>query len=52
MPQMAPLYWLYLFLFFSIILMLFFIMNFFIKPFNYISSISYNIKPISKSWKL
>nr|YP_010636262.1 ATP synthase F0 subunit 8 [Xeruca formosensis]WBQ48742.1 ATP synthase F0 subunit 8 [Xeruca formosensis] len=34
MPQMAPLYWLMLFFFFLFILSLFFMMNYFISPFE------------------
>nr|YP_009509620.1 ATP synthase F0 subunit 8 [Cranuca inversa]AUN45037.1 ATP synthase F0 subunit 8 [Cranuca inversa] len=34
MPQMAPLYWLFLFLFFLSTLLVFFMMNYFIKPFE------------------
>nr|YP_009317878.1 ATP synthase F0 subunit 8 [Orisarma neglectum]YP_009567682.1 ATP synthase F0 subunit 8 [Orisarma dehaani]AOY41438.1 ATP synthase F0 subunit 8 [Orisarma neglectum]QBB87169.1 ATP synthase F0 subunit 8 [Orisarma dehaani] len=52
MPQMAPLYWLYLFFFFLLMFLLFFMLNYFIKPFNNMSSISYDNKIISKSWKL
>nr|YP_009498515.1 ATP synthase F0 subunit 8 [Parasesarma pictum]AWK60828.1 ATP synthase F0 subunit 8 [Parasesarma pictum] len=52
MPQMAPLYWLYLFIFFLFTLLLFFMMNYFIKPFNSISPVSHETKFIFKSWKL
>nr|YP_009503178.1 ATP synthase F0 subunit 8 [Dotilla wichmanni]AXA13780.1 ATP synthase F0 subunit 8 [Dotilla wichmanni] len=52
MPQMAPLYWLYLLFFFLFIFCLFLIMNYFIKPFNYMTS-SYSPTPTTfKSWKL
>nr|YP_010572967.1 ATP synthase F0 subunit 8 [Potamon fluviatile]UZH44825.1 ATP synthase subunit 8 [Potamon fluviatile] len=52
MPQMAPLFWLSLLFFFILTLMLFLVLNYFIKPFKTfsISSISYYFpKP---SWKL
>nr|YP_009346407.1 ATP synthase F0 subunit 8 [Clistocoeloma sinense]AOR53786.1 ATP synthase F0 subunit 8 [Clistocoeloma sinense] len=52
MPQMAPLYWLYLFIFFLSILLLFFMLNYFIKPYNNMSFISFEKKFFSKSWKL
>nr|YP_010160570.1 ATP synthase F0 subunit 8 [Grapsus albolineatus]QRH17763.1 ATP synthase F0 subunit 8 [Grapsus albolineatus]UBD09492.1 ATP synthase F0 subunit 8 [Grapsus albolineatus]UKS08541.1 ATP synthase F0 subunit 8 [Grapsus albolineatus]UYC29005.1 ATP synthase F0 subunit 8 [Grapsus albolineatus] len=34
MPQMAPLYWLYLFVFFIVSFFLFLSLNYFIKPFD------------------
>nr|UAM92192.1 ATP synthase F0 subunit 8 [Geosesarma penangense] len=52
MPQMAPIYWLYLFIFFLFMFLLFLMLNYFIKPFNNMYSISYNNKNILKSWKL
>ncbi|NP_872444.1 ATP synthase F0 subunit 8 (mitochondrion) [Portunus trituberculatus] len=53
MPQMAPLLWLYLYIFFLLSFIIFLMINYFIKPFETIDS---NI--ISKSsthffnWKL
>nr|YP_010374014.1 ATP synthase F0 subunit 8 [Episesarma lafondii]QJH91608.1 ATP synthase F0 subunit 8 [Episesarma lafondii] len=52
MPQMAPLYWLYLFVFFLLIFLLFFMLTYFIKPFNNMSPITLDKKSFSKSWKL
>nr|YP_010164098.1 ATP synthase F0 subunit 8 [Cardisoma armatum]QRK27413.1 ATP synthase F0 subunit 8 [Cardisoma armatum] len=52
MPQMAPLYWLYLFSFFLFSLTLFFVLNYFIKPFDKMPSLSYDNKIYFKPWKL
>nr|YP_010385148.1 ATP synthase F0 subunit 8 [Tritodynamia horvathi]UPM51602.1 ATP synthase F0 subunit 8 [Tritodynamia horvathi] len=53
MPQMAPIYWLFMFLFFIMSFWLFFMINYFMKPFNKIDSFSDNKKTlVSKSWKL
>nr|UAM92179.1 ATP synthase F0 subunit 8 [Geosesarma faustum] len=52
MPQMAPLYWLYLFIFFLLMLLLFVMLNYYIKPFNNITLTSINNKIFSKHWKL
>nr|YP_010265175.1 ATP synthase F0 subunit 8 [Cleistostoma dilatatum]UIP56968.1 ATP synthase F0 subunit 8 [Cleistostoma dilatatum]UPL64976.1 ATP synthase F0 subunit 8 [Cleistostoma dilatatum] len=52
MPQMAPIYWLYLLFFFLSTLALFFVMNYFIKPFNLLDSSHYSKKTNFKSWKL
>nr|BDL61417.1 ATPase F0 subunit 8 [Ilyoplax integra] len=52
MPQMAPLYWLYLFFFFLTTLLLFIIINYFIKPFPHMKSPSHSSKTPYKLWKL
>nr|YP_010385005.1 ATP synthase F0 subunit 8 [Asthenognathus inaequipes]UPL65015.1 ATP synthase F0 subunit 8 [Asthenognathus inaequipes] len=53
MPQMAPIYWLFMFLFFLMSLMLFFMLNYFLKPFNKIFLLTDNKKTLnSKYWKL
>nr|YP_010164085.1 ATP synthase F0 subunit 8 [Scopimera intermedia]QRK27400.1 ATP synthase F0 subunit 8 [Scopimera intermedia] len=52
MPQMAPLYWLYLFFFFLSILTLFIMMNYFIKPFSHMSPMMHSASNVYKSWKL
>nr|YP_009731820.1 ATP synthase F0 subunit 8 [Macrophthalmus pacificus]QHR85458.1 ATP synthase F0 subunit 8 [Macrophthalmus pacificus] len=52
MPQMAPILWLPMFLFFILFLYIFIILNFFIKPFNKIQPIEYKLNPTFKSWKL
>uniref|UniRef100_UPI0030E1E3A8 ATP synthase F0 subunit 8 n=1 Tax=Austruca iranica TaxID=578236 RepID=UPI0030E1E3A8 len=52
MPQMAPLYWLMLFFFFLLVLTLFIMMNYFIKPFE---KKDYTMKksiPTFKIWSL
>nr|YP_010952673.1 ATP synthase F0 subunit 8 [Tetralia glaberrima]YP_010952725.1 ATP synthase F0 subunit 8 [Tetralia rubridactyla]YP_010952842.1 ATP synthase F0 subunit 8 [Tetralia nigrolineata]WMQ53093.1 ATP synthase F0 subunit 8 [Tetralia glaberrima]WMQ53145.1 ATP synthase F0 subunit 8 [Tetralia rubridactyla]WMQ53262.1 ATP synthase F0 subunit 8 [Tetralia nigrolineata] len=52
MPQMAPLLWSYLFVFFFFSLMLFLIMNYYISPFNKTLA-NLNLHLIQKkSWKL
>nr|YP_009468675.1 ATP synthase F0 subunit 8 [Atergatis integerrimus]AVA09734.1 ATP synthase F0 subunit 8 [Atergatis integerrimus]AVE15425.1 ATP synthase F0 subunit 8 [Atergatis integerrimus] len=52
MPQMAPLLWLYLYFFFLVSLMLILILNFFIKPFEIMSSLQSSKILSPKSWKL
>nr|YP_010384966.1 ATP synthase F0 subunit 8 [Amusiotheres obtusidentatus]UPL64963.1 ATP synthase F0 subunit 8 [Amusiotheres obtusidentatus] len=52
MPQMAPIYWLYLFCFFLSILSLFLIMNYFMPPFSKINSLNVSNLNNFKSWKL
>nr|AUN45076.1 ATP synthase F0 subunit 8 [Macrophthalmus darwinensis] len=52
MPQMAPILWLPMFLFFLFFLFLFISTNYFIKPFNKIQTSSSLILPTSKLWKL
>nr|YP_010579366.1 ATP synthase F0 subunit 8 [Thalamita integra]UEV85598.1 ATP synthase F0 subunit 8 [Thalamita integra] len=53
MPQMAPLMWLYLYVFFLVSLILFMSINYFIKPFQKMDS-SDNIlsSPPQPIWKL
>nr|YP_009863728.1 ATP synthase F0 subunit 8 [Neilupotamon xinganense]QKE31059.1 ATP synthase F0 subunit 8 [Neilupotamon xinganense] len=52
MPQMAPLFWLSLLMFFLFSLMLFFTLNYFIKPYKAFSSLPliYSLPPYL--WKL
>nr|YP_011034135.1 ATP synthase F0 subunit 8 [Entricoplax vestita]WRI34029.1 ATP synthase F0 subunit 8 [Entricoplax vestita] len=52
MPQMAPLLWSLLFVFFLFSFLLFLILNFFIKPFETIASPDVSLPTIHKSWKL
>nr|UEK25928.1 ATP synthase F0 subunit 8 [Rhithropanopeus harrisii]UEK25941.1 ATP synthase F0 subunit 8 [Rhithropanopeus harrisii] len=52
MPQMAPLLWLYLYFFFLLSLMLILILNFFIKPFETMSSSMMTKLTPQKHWKL
>nr|BDL61404.1 ATPase F0 subunit 8 [Deiratonotus japonicus] len=52
MPQMAPMYWLYLFFFFLFILTLFLMMNYFIKPFDLLDTTQSTSKTNFKPWKL
>nr|YP_009154092.1 ATP synthase F0 subunit 8 [Gandalfus puia]AKC99393.1 ATP synthase F0 subunit 8 [Gandalfus puia] len=52
MPQMAPLLWLYLYLFFLTSLMLFLVLNYFITPFEKISMPTLMTHKSQKSWKL
>nr|YP_009469681.1 ATP synthase F0 subunit 8 [Atergatis floridus]AVE15412.1 ATP synthase F0 subunit 8 [Atergatis floridus] len=52
MPQMAPLLWLYLYFFFLMSLMLILVLNFFIKPFEIMSSLSSSQYTTQKPWKL
>nr|YP_009544450.1 ATP synthase F0 subunit 8 [Lupocycloporus gracilimanus]AYW03837.1 ATP synthase F0 subunit 8 [Lupocycloporus gracilimanus] len=53
MPQMAPLLWLYLYMFFLLSFIVFLTLNYFIKPFEKINSD--NILPYTSpqsNWKL
>nr|AGJ50515.1 ATP synthase F0 subunit 8 [Austinograea alayseae] len=52
MPQMAPLLWLYLFMFFLASLMLFLVLNYFISPFEKMSTPILMTHKMQKSWKL
>nr|UNI92558.1 ATP synthase F0 subunit 8 [Euplax sp.] len=52
MPQMAPIMWLPMFIFFLLFLYTFIVMNFYIKPFNKIMTTKYDSNPPSKHWKL
>nr|YP_002327422.1 ATP synthase F0 subunit 8 [Eriocheir japonica]ACJ44952.1 ATP synthase subunit 8 [Eriocheir japonica]UJM44179.1 ATP synthase F0 subunit 8 [Eriocheir japonica] len=53
MPQMAPIYWLFMFFFFLASFLLFFALNYFIKPFYKVNFLQDNKKPlIYKYWKL
>nr|QUB01577.1 ATP synthase F0 subunit 8 [Venitus latreillei] len=52
MPQMAPILWLPMFIFFLLFLYIFIIMNYYIKPFNKIQTFSHESTPILKHWKL
>nr|YP_009239898.1 ATP synthase F0 subunit 8 [Grapsus tenuicrustatus]AMN14532.1 ATP synthase F0 subunit 8 [Grapsus tenuicrustatus] len=52
MPQMAPLYWLYLFVFFLLTFFIFLTLNYFIKPFEKVSSPSSSYSLEFKNWKL
>nr|YP_009912337.1 ATP synthase F0 subunit 8 [Cyclograpsus intermedius]QLD96867.1 ATP synthase F0 subunit 8 [Cyclograpsus intermedius] len=53
MPQMAPIYWLFMFFFFLLSFLLFFMFNYFLKPFSKINFASDSKKTlITKSWKL
>nr|YP_010547121.1 ATP synthase F0 subunit 8 [Hemigrapsus sanguineus]APT69305.1 ATP synthase F0 subunit 8 [Hemigrapsus sanguineus]UYK51635.1 ATP synthase F0 subunit 8 [Hemigrapsus sanguineus] len=53
MPQMAPIYWLFMFFFFILSFLLFFMFNYFMKPFFKIDFMPNNKKPLfHKSWKL
>nr|YP_214825.1 ATP synthase F0 subunit 8 [Pseudocarcinus gigas]AAT52153.1 ATP synthase F0 subunit 8 [Pseudocarcinus gigas] len=52
MPQMAPLMWIYLFFFFLLSLMFFLVLNYYIKPFQSISTSTSYTTTIQKLWKL
>nr|YP_009509594.1 ATP synthase F0 subunit 8 [Pachygrapsus marmoratus]AUN45011.1 ATP synthase F0 subunit 8 [Pachygrapsus marmoratus] len=52
MPQMAPIYWLYMFFFFLLSFSLFFTLNYFIKPFDKIEVTSDSYYLHYKPWKL
>nr|YP_010561856.1 ATP synthase F0 subunit 8 [Chionoecetes bairdi]UYX57817.1 ATP synthase F0 subunit 8 [Chionoecetes bairdi] len=52
MPQMAPLLWLYLFMFFNICLLLYLTVNYFIKPFEKIMTLPDNKILNQKPWEL
>nr|YP_010952738.1 ATP synthase F0 subunit 8 [Domecia hispida]WMQ53158.1 ATP synthase F0 subunit 8 [Domecia hispida] len=52
MPQMAPMMWSWLFLFFIVCFLLFFMMNYFISP---ITQIHFKVEQLftsKKNWKL
>nr|YP_009407060.1 ATP synthase F0 subunit 8 [Stygiocaris stylifera]ASA39609.1 ATP synthase F0 subunit 8 [Stygiocaris stylifera] len=51
MPQMAPLFWLNLFIFFSVSFMLFLIMNYFLPPFSKTKPITLPTKSKKLYWK-
>nr|UFZ13885.1 ATP synthase F0 subunit 8 [Neochauliodes tamdaoensis] len=51
MPQMAPLSWLILFIFFTILFILFNIMNYFMAAPTPELMSSYNLKNYSLTWK-
>nr|YP_010998689.1 ATP synthase F0 subunit 8 [Ocypode sinensis]WPM86849.1 ATP synthase F0 subunit 8 [Ocypode sinensis] len=52
MPQMAPILWAPLFIFFVLSLSLFFLLNYFIKPFEKKSLILNHSTSYVKHWKL
>nr|YP_009509581.1 ATP synthase F0 subunit 8 [Pilumnus vespertilio]AUN44998.1 ATP synthase F0 subunit 8 [Pilumnus vespertilio] len=52
MPQMSPLLWLPLYLFFLTALMLFLVLNYFIKPFEIMNSSNPSENVNQPSWKL
>nr|YP_009407614.1 ATP synthase F0 subunit 8 [Maja crispata]ASF62431.1 ATP synthase F0 subunit 8 [Maja crispata] len=52
MPQMAPLYWLYLFIFFFLSLIFFISMNYFLQPFDTPNTLSFSTSLKQKTWKL
>nr|YP_010936714.1 ATP synthase F0 subunit 8 [Tzotzilthelphusa villarosalensis]WKW91710.1 ATP synthase F0 subunit 8 [Tzotzilthelphusa villarosalensis] len=52
MPQMAPLLWLLLFIYFLMSLLIFLMMNYFIKPFNKILFLKNPLTSLYKPWKL
>nr|YP_009648772.1 ATP synthase F0 subunit 8 [Pseudohelice subquadrata]QCZ36090.1 ATP synthase F0 subunit 8 [Pseudohelice subquadrata] len=53
MPQMAPIYWLFMLFFFLLSFFLFLMFNYFSKPFSKIFSTLEEKKPlIFKLWKL
>nr|WMQ53431.1 ATP synthase F0 subunit 8 [Portunus armatus] len=53
MPQMAPLLWLYLYMFFLISFVIFLMVNYFIKPFETIDSNVISKSPSNHlDWKL
>nr|QTC08126.1 ATP synthase F0 subunit 8 [Parachauliodes buchi] len=51
MPQMAPLNWLILFIFFTILFIIFNIMNYYIYSPNLNSTSKLNLKNYSLTWK-
>nr|YP_009231706.1 ATP synthase F0 subunit 8 [Moloha majora]ALZ50224.1 ATPase 8 [Moloha majora] len=51
MPQMAPLMWLYLMIFFIMSLLLFMMMNYFIKPYQKNEKFIMNYNDSEKTWK-
>nr|YP_009567674.1 ATP synthase F0 subunit 8 [Neoeriocheir leptognathus]QBB87148.1 ATP synthase F0 subunit 8 [Neoeriocheir leptognathus] len=53
MPQMAPIYWLFMFFFFILSFLLFLSLNFFMKPFYKMNFSSEIMNPLMyKYWKL
>nr|YP_010956291.1 ATP synthase F0 subunit 8 [Troglocarcinus corallicola]WMY25255.1 ATP synthase F0 subunit 8 [Troglocarcinus corallicola] len=52
MPQMAPIYWLNLFCMFLFTLLLFFMLNYYIKPFSKMTTSHISSKNTFKHWKL
>uniref|UniRef100_UPI0030E38679 ATP synthase F0 subunit 8 n=1 Tax=Ocypode rotundata TaxID=1844313 RepID=UPI0030E38679 len=52
MPQMAPILWAPLFIFFILSLSLFFMLNYFIKPFEKKSTTLLDSHSTFKHWKL
>nr|BDL61443.1 ATPase F0 subunit 8 [Ilyograpsus nodulosus] len=52
MPQMAPILWFPMFMFFLSAFFLFLILNYFIKPFNKTENKELIYKPIFKPWSL
>nr|YP_009747689.1 ATP synthase F0 subunit 8 [Ocypode stimpsoni]QII89379.1 ATP synthase F0 subunit 8 [Ocypode stimpsoni] len=52
MPQMAPIMWAPLFIFFVMSLLLFFMINYFIKPFEKKGVSLLDSTPTIKHWKL
>nr|YP_010593044.1 ATP synthase F0 subunit 8 [Aparapotamon binchuanense]WAB69711.1 ATP synthase F0 subunit 8 [Aparapotamon binchuanense] len=52
MPQMSPLFWLSLLIFFLMILMLFLMLNYSIKPFKMFTRHSLAKPFLKPSWKL
>nr|YP_009503165.1 ATP synthase F0 subunit 8 [Gaetice depressus]AXA13767.1 ATP synthase F0 subunit 8 [Gaetice depressus]UKU07866.1 ATP synthase F0 subunit 8 [Gaetice depressus] len=53
MPQMAPIYWLFMFFLFLSSLLLFFMLNYFLKPFSKVVFLTDNKKTSTyKHWKL
>nr|YP_009112534.1 ATP synthase F0 subunit 8 [Paranephrops planifrons]CEK40184.1 ATP synthase F0 subunit 8 [Paranephrops planifrons] len=51
MPQMSPLFWLNLFIFFLLGFLLFIITNYFIKPPLKVLTLSENLINLEKTWK-
>nr|AQT00502.1 ATP synthase subunit 8 [Potamiscus motuoensis] len=52
MPQMSPIFWLSLLFFFLMILMLFLVLNYSIKPFKIFAKPPMNFILHKSSWKL
>nr|YP_009114552.1 ATP synthase F0 subunit 8 [Homologenus malayensis]AIB52331.1 ATP synthase F0 subunit 8 [Homologenus malayensis] len=51
MPQMAPLMWLYLFFFFLTSLLVFMMLNYFLKPYKKNETLFIHEKLSEKTWK-
>nr|QIZ74897.1 ATP synthase F0 subunit 8 [Neilupotamon papilionaceum] len=51
MPQMAPIFWLSLLMFFLFSFMLFFTLNYFIKPFKVFSPLALSHTLLTYLWK-